>query len=1113
MKRKLTQVKYKFKEAFEDAIESIITTYTSHRKELNLTEGVSDKYADSDEDGLSNYEEIKLGTSPMFDDTDSDGLKDGEEVNTYKTDPFNKDTDKDGLTDYEEVTLGTDPLKASSDGKTPDSQRTSEQKLGIEAAAFEDINTEDNPFKVSMDITAAGIAYDNLEAKKSGYSNAIQSDAVFGTVPEFTYTDGLNVEAVTLKFGIDDEYIANTNGKYAEVSDDFAGIKRFSVFKYFEELDMLLPIKTTYDLDSNTVITKVDELGTYCLIDMEVWLESLEIEPEKLETITISGGPISMVGITVNKSLFMASAAAAELPDYGVKNIDVVFSLFLKREKNGSNNNERIKAQIIEAGNLLFDKYSPNGNVHIYVTDYKGGVSKYKDTNICYASNSAELEELISHIGANYTTNTPLLETAVCNFFDQCSLRANADKFYVAVQSDVVECVNKSTLKTKLETEKLNLSIVTNLFELRELADYSGGLFHQGVYNYREPITEHIIKFVGLNDQGKVYKTITSSGLKTIALEADITPDYKELSEQELTEEQLSNYADQDEDGLPDFKELRYVIDGKDVITWDSTNAVELKSFNEYFDLPSVKDEVENGLKQYTGLSRDFFDDIKVLPIWSDPTLGDSDYDKIFDSVEIELGTNPLSWDTDGDKLSDYTEVMNYYDPLDRDPDGDGFSDWAEFTYDMDPYVFDISVEKKILEFLEGFAAGALEEVDTLPQLMGQLAGCCLGIAGDIRDFIANLAKGKILDASINLVGIIPAFGDACAAAGVTGKFILSHLDDSVLIVSAVSYVIDKCPTFVKFLKAPILNAVSDVCLMDFKASRKVVQSFGNALVKIGNLAENPSVRKLIEKADLVQKYLKKAKNLIQAAKDIKDFLDNGLTKEELLGYLRTIFGEYVPYLNTLDINTLNILYKLNELKQDELIEEFLAVSEGHEALLNNYIDSVTEETDLIDLIDRYSVEAWQEELNKYTSASGSTSNKRTFTDEELIQAAYDINYAQYGDMWYKAMNPICVTVATDGTIVVSKNSGTPGPKSRVKAREIFGDDVRFANGIDANYDCSRWGHTTAYPHHAEARGMQYLEKNGISPDDAIQATTLLSCKECANLQNDYTINNISGRK
>ncbi|MEQ8273996.1 MAG: DUF4215 domain-containing protein [Deltaproteobacteria bacterium] len=87
--------------------------------------------ADPDGDGLTNAEEVALGTDPHVADTDGDGIDDGDEVAggadaaTYDvgvdTDPLDADTDNDGIIDGEEIVAGndgyvTDPLDSDTDG-------------------------------------------------------------------------------------------------------------------------------------------------------------------------------------------------------------------------------------------------------------------------------------------------------------------------------------------------------------------------------------------------------------------------------------------------------------------------------------------------------------------------------------------------------------------------------------------------------------------------------------------------------------------------------------------------------------------------------------------------------------------------------------------------------------------------------------------------------------------------------------------------------------------------------------------------------------------------------------------------------------------------------------
>jgi hypothetical protein len=70
---------------------------------------------DSDDDGLTDGEEVVLGTDPFDPDTDDDGLTDGEEVEVHGTDPLDPDTDDDGLTDGDEIAAGTDPFDPDTD--------------------------------------------------------------------------------------------------------------------------------------------------------------------------------------------------------------------------------------------------------------------------------------------------------------------------------------------------------------------------------------------------------------------------------------------------------------------------------------------------------------------------------------------------------------------------------------------------------------------------------------------------------------------------------------------------------------------------------------------------------------------------------------------------------------------------------------------------------------------------------------------------------------------------------------------------------------------------------------------------------------------------------------
>jgi Bacterial TSP3 repeat len=79
-----------------------------------LAMGSSPLSADSDRDGLTDQKELQNGTDPLSSDSDRDGMPDGVEV-SQDTNPLSADTDGDGLTDSQELKIGTDPLQTDTD--------------------------------------------------------------------------------------------------------------------------------------------------------------------------------------------------------------------------------------------------------------------------------------------------------------------------------------------------------------------------------------------------------------------------------------------------------------------------------------------------------------------------------------------------------------------------------------------------------------------------------------------------------------------------------------------------------------------------------------------------------------------------------------------------------------------------------------------------------------------------------------------------------------------------------------------------------------------------------------------------------------------------------------
>ena len=284
------------KDGLSDHFE-FISSFTDPLVADSAEKGVSDSEIDFDEDGLTNAEEQKYSTDPHNSDTDNDKLDDCYEVKTLKTDPLKKDSDGDGLTDFEDEKLGLDPLNEATDG-TPDNKRIIKQVIEVDDPLLKKINTEDNAYELSIEINASGYAPKCLKAFESGYSYALKDGSAIGSTPEFTYNADFNVESIILNFKIKEEFRDNVSHYFDDVQGDYydysyeldpelEGIKRLNVFKYFETVNVVMPIETYFDSDNYIVSAKIDKfetddegnslgIGSYSLVDLEVWAEALK---------------------------------------------------------------------------------------------------------------------------------------------------------------------------------------------------------------------------------------------------------------------------------------------------------------------------------------------------------------------------------------------------------------------------------------------------------------------------------------------------------------------------------------------------------------------------------------------------------------------------------------------------------------------------------------------------------------------------------------------------------------------------------------------------------------------------------------------------------------------
>lgn len=295
--------------------EEVVYSNTSPTNKNTRGLAVTDADDDTDGDKLTNKEEIAANTNPQSDDTDMDGINDYDELKKYSTDPLNEDSDDDGILDGDEIKIGLNPSSSNSDGVTPDNKRIVEQIISADSPLLSEINTNDNAYNLSLVINASGCADSCLSIKPSGFAYVMKDGSAVGEVPAFSYNDEFTVQSITLKFEIKEEFRDNVShyfdaidGEYYDytytIPAELDGIKRFNIFKYFEDVNLSMPIETQYDTKNNIVYSTIsnfetDEngksygIGSYSLVDLEVWTKIMN-NGEEISTHSPQNAPMSI---------------------------------------------------------------------------------------------------------------------------------------------------------------------------------------------------------------------------------------------------------------------------------------------------------------------------------------------------------------------------------------------------------------------------------------------------------------------------------------------------------------------------------------------------------------------------------------------------------------------------------------------------------------------------------------------------------------------------------------------------------------------------------------------------------------------------------------------------
>lgn len=580
---------------------------------------ISDADADSDGDGVSNLEEIELGTDPLVLDSDDDGLTDGEETNTYLTDPLLEDTDGDGLTDCFEVRYGLDPLSPYTNG-IADAEHKIEQTISADSPVLSEVNTSDSPYEMSVTITTNGDAERGLDVAESGYSVSLENDAQIGGITDLNLSDSCDPDSIRLTYAIKDAYRSNTLNKYSEF-EDLQGIKRLCVFKYFDEISMMLPLDTQYDLENNTIYADVNDGGTYCVMDLEVWFDLFDLELDEIQI------PVEVSEPQSNPPRQYLPRASADPVNKAP--LDLVFILQTAGPVHMGNIYSDELSLMEEVSGFALTQYT---DVRIYVIDYK-----YDSANIIkfgsrdYCTNVSALTNKIRN-----------LEYTALNVHDYCDTRIPFNllktelKLRKGVNSYIYHLHNGSNEFTWPTEDGISicnsdLGIFSQIVQvntvysseeyklaLAKAIDNNHGLNIEYDETTVSEIMDHIRNNIDLSKTRTEYDALIATSLTKITLDDKLSP---------------NNHVDTDEDTIYDWDEAdnRYINVNADGSVSLPTIQDLLSHINiaDVFNIPATAGYARNAM----------FNAIRnreVLPCKTDPTLKDSDGDGLKDNEDIE---------------------------------------------------------------------------------------------------------------------------------------------------------------------------------------------------------------------------------------------------------------------------------------------------------------------------------------------------------------------------------------------------------------------------------------------------------------------------------------------
>ena len=587
---------------------------------------------DSDNDGLTDAQELIHHTDPENRDSDYDGLWDGEEVHSYQSDPLSKDTDHDGLDDLNEVMhLHTDPLRDDSD-----------------LDGMQDIT------EITVNFTHPLVNDTDRDRLSDGDEN------------DTFHTDPLHPD--TDRDGLWDG-LEGDNGTDPLNPDTDGGGALDGVEVYSGDHDPHLP-----DDDEDLVDSDGDGLSDYD----EKYIHFTD--PKNFDTDNDTLGDGAEVNVHFTEPLNNDTDNDTLLDG---AEVHVYKTHPLKNDTDGDNLTDGMEVKVYLTDPALNDT---DGDL---LTDWEelflyGTDPLLKDTDMDTLDDYNEIfvyntEPLINDTdsdgmldGWEVTYGLEPLNGTDAYLDNDLDNLTNLDEFYnrtnpILNDTDGEGLLDGEELKT-YNTNPLNPDTDDDtLTDWEEIFVYS-----------TDPLSTDT-DGDNMTDNWELQFELNPGN----ALDRDLDYDYDDLTNfEEFVLGTHPKLNDTDGDHLED---------GDEVDTYGTSPILNDTDSDTLNDFDEIMVYLTNATNKDT--DGDLLDDNDELFTYgTDPLLNDTDLDGLYDREEIfDFHTSPLVNDTDLDNLTDFDEVVTYLtNPLTNDTDLDGLDDWMElFVYKTKPKEMD----------------------------------------------------------------------------------------------------------------------------------------------------------------------------------------------------------------------------------------------------------------------------------------------------------------------------------------------------------------------------------------------------------------------------------------